>query len=145
MSPNRLTKFRVAVYGILVLDCKVLLTDTRVPSGIITNFPGGGLELGEAPVEAVEREFREETTITVAVEDLLFCTQRFQQNPEYPHEQLIHLYYRVRHISGEILKTGNDDDVAAVHWVALNELSSKRILAVDLEFIEHPAFRSLFS
>lgn len=145
MSPDRLTKFRVAVYGILVREGKVLLTDTRVPSGIITNFPGGGLELGEAPVEAVEREFREETTITVAVEDLLFCTQRFQQNPEYPHEQLIHLYYRVRHISGEILKSGNDDDVAAVHWVALDALSSKRILAVDQEFIEHPSFRSLFS
>jgi len=145
MSPDRLTKFRVAVYGVLVRDGKVLLTDTRVPSGIITNFPGGGLELGEAPVEAVEREFREETTIAVAVEDLLFCTQRFQQNPEYPHEQLIHLYYRVRYISGEILKSGNDDDVAAVHWVALDELSSKRILAVDQEFIEHPSFRSLFS
>lgn len=145
MSPNRLTKFRVAVYGVFVKEGRVLLTDTRVPSGIITNFPGGGLELGEAPVEAVEREFREETTITIAVEELLFCTQRFQQNPEYPHEQLIHLYYRVRHISGEILKTGNDDDVAAVHWVALNELSSKRILAVDQEFVEHPSFRTLFS
>ena len=145
MSPDRLTQFRVAVYGILVRDGKVLLTNTRVPSGIITNFPGGGLELGEAPVEAVEREFREETTISVMVEDLLFCTQRFQQNPEYPHEQLIHLYYRVRHISGEILKTGNDDDVAAVHWVGLDELSSKRILAVDLEFVEHPSFRALFS
>lgn len=145
MNPNRLTKFRVAVYGVLVRNGEVLLTDTRVPSGIITNFPGGGLELGEAPVEAVEREFKEETTLTVSVEELLFCTQQFQQNPEYPHEQLIHLYYRVRHMGGEILRSGNDDDVAAVQWVSRDGLSSKRILAVDLEFIEHPSFRILLS
>jgi 8-oxo-dGTP pyrophosphatase MutT (NUDIX family) len=132
------------VYGVLVTDGKVLLTDTRVPSGIITNFPGGGLELGEAPVEAVEREFREETTIHVAVQELLFSTQRFQQNPEYPHEQLIHLYFRVDHIQGDIVTSGNDDDVAAVHWVDLAELPSKRILAVDLEFVEHPSFLKLF-
>jgi len=44
MNPNRLTKFRVAVYGVLVRNGEVLLTDTRVPSGIITNFPGGGLD-----------------------------------------------------------------------------------------------------
>jgi ADP-ribose pyrophosphatase YjhB (NUDIX family) len=132
------------VYGVLVRDGKVLLTDTRVPSGIITNFPGGGLELGEAPMEAVEREFREETTIHVAVRELLFSTQQFQQNPEYPHEQLIHLYYRVDHIQGDIVTSGNDDDVAAVHWVDLAELPSKRILAVDLEFVEHPSFLKLF-
>lgn len=145
MSPHRLTKFRVAVYGVLARDGKVLLTDTRVPSGIITNFPGGGLELGEAPMEAVEREFREETTIQVSVRELLFCTQQFQQNPEYPHEQLIHLYYKVEHTDGEIITTGNNDDVAAVHWVALAELPSKRILAVDREFIEHSSFLRLFA
>jgi ADP-ribose pyrophosphatase YjhB (NUDIX family) len=144
MSPHRLTKFRVAIYGVLIEGGKVLLTDTRVPSGIITNFPGGGLELGEAPIEAVAREFKEETDLEVSVSELLFCSQRFQQNPEYPHEQLMHIYYRVERLNGTLRVSGNEDDVDQVSWVSLAELPSKRILGVDLEFVDHPSFRRLF-
>lgn len=144
MSPHRLTKFRVAIYGVLIENGRVLLTDTVVPSGIITNFPGGGLELGESPIEAVVREFKEETSLSVSAAELLFCSQRFQQNPEYPHEQLMHIYYRVQRVEGSLRLGGNQDDVANVSWVSRAELASKRILPVDLEFIEHTSFRSLF-
>jgi len=50
---SKVKRFRVAVYGVLVEGGKVLLATTRVPSGTVTNFPGGGLELGEAPINAV--------------------------------------------------------------------------------------------
>lgn len=144
MQMPKVTRFRVAIYGVLIENGKVLLTDTTVPSGIITNFPGGGLELGEAPLEAVAREFKEETDIEVAVGELLFCSQRFQQNPEYPDEQLMHIYYRVRRVSGEVVDRGNNDDVVSVRWTAPSELPSRRILQVDLEFVESSVFRSLF-
>lgn len=136
-------KFRVALYGVLIKQGKVLLANTRVPSGIITNFPGGGLELGEAPLQAVEREFKEETGLDVAIKELLFCSQLFQQNPEYPHEQLMHIYYRVEEVGGTLID-GNNDDVAGVVWVSLDELPNKRILEPDLEFIRHNSFRALF-
>jgi len=77
-------KFRIALYGVLVENDRVLLATTLVPSGSITNFPGGGLELGEAPLEAIPREFQEETGLIVEVKELLFCSQLFQQNPQYP-------------------------------------------------------------
>lgn len=144
MNPS-VTKFRIALYGVLVENNKVLLATTRVPSGTITNFPGGGLELGESPREAVTREFKEETGLDVAVKELLFCSEKFQQNPEYPHEQLMHIFYRVEQTGGQLITEGNEDDVASVSWVALGELSSKRILAVDREFTDHPSFRTLFS
>lgn len=144
MSPHRLTKFRVAIYGVLIENGKVLLTDTVVPSGIITNFPGGGLELGESPVDALVREFQEETSLDVSVTELLFCSRCFQQNPEYPHEQLMHIYYRVQRTGGSIQQSGNDDDVAKVSWVSQAELPSRRILAVDLEFVQNPIFNALF-
>lgn len=140
----KVTRFRVAIYGVLIENGKVLLTDTTVPSGIITNFPGGGLELGEAPLEAVAREFKEETNIEVAVGDLLFCSQRFQQNPEYPDEQLMHIYYRVRRVSGEVVDRGNNDDVVSVRWTAPAEILARRILQVDMEFVESAVFRGLF-
>jgi len=141
---TEVTKFRVALYGVLIENGRVLLTDTTVPSGVITNFPGGGLELGESPLEAIAREFREETSIEVSIGELLFCSQVFQQNPEYPHEQLMHIYYRVFRAAGEVVTTGNDDDVIGVHWVSPSELGSRRILKVDLEFINHVSFKALF-
>jgi 8-oxo-dGTP pyrophosphatase MutT (NUDIX family) len=67
MKTCDLKKFRVALYGVLVEDGRVLLTDTKVPSGAITNFPGGGLELGESPIEALRREFREETGFEIEI------------------------------------------------------------------------------
>jgi len=143
MDISQLTKFRIAIYGVLVEEKKVLLTDTKVPSGVITNFPGGGLELGEAPLEALAREFREETSIEVSVSELLFCSQLFQQNPEYPHEQLMHIYYRVQRVSGVIVTTGNNDDVVATSWVGVADLPHKRILGVDQEFIAHRSFTAL--
>lgn len=143
MTP-KVQKFRVALYGVLVESNQVLMANTRVPSGIITNFPGGGLELGEAPLDAVAREFQEETGLTVVVKELLFCSQNFQQNPEYPTEQLMHIFYRVERVGGELITQGNNDDVASVEWATLQELEQKRILAVDQEFIDHASFRLLF-
>jgi 8-oxo-dGTP diphosphatase len=134
---TKVQKFRVALYGVLVENNKVLLATTRVPSGTIVNFPGGGLELGEAPLEAIPREFKEETGLDIEVKELLFCSQHFQQNPEYPTEQLMHIYYRVERTGGSLMGAGNDDDVAQVSWVGLDELPQKRILGVDLEFINH--------
>lgn len=141
---QRVTRFRIALYGVLIENNKVLLTTTKVPSGTITNFPGGGLELGETPIEAVVREFDEETGLKVSVENLIFCSQKFQQNPEYPDEQLMHIYYRVRRTGGELLTKGNNDDVLNVGWVSLEELPKHRVLAVDLEFTESEHFQALF-
>jgi mutator protein MutT len=140
----KVQKFRVALYGVLVENNQVLMATTRVPSGLITNFPGGGLELGEAPLEAVAREFHEETGLTVAVKELLFCSQQFQQNPEYPTEQLMHIFYRVERVGGQLITKGNNDDVASVEWATLQDLEHKRILAVDREFTNHASFRLLF-
>jgi len=140
---SKVKRFRVAVYGVLVEGGKVLLATTRVPSGTVTNFPGGGLELGEAPINAVAREFIEETGMTVEVEELLFTSQGFHQNPEYPDEQLIHIYYKVRRKSGDLVAHGNNDDVQDVGWVSPTQFSEKRIFQVDREFLESPAFKKV--
>lgn len=140
----QVSKFRVAIYGVVIENGTVLMTETKVPGGTYMNFPGGGLELGEEPIEALAREFQEETGLAIVVKELLYASQRFQQNPDYPTEQLMHLYYRVERASGVLLKSGNNDDVLGTSWVKPGNLSSLRIAPVDAEFIESQVFASLF-
>lgn len=141
---SNVSTFRIALYGVLLQNGKVLMTETSVPSGSIINFPGGGLELGESPIDAVQREFTEETGLNITVERLLFCSQKFQQNPEYPREQLMHIYFLVAQSSQNAPINGNNDDIVAVHWYAQDQLPMARILPVDREFLEHSSFLSLF-
>ena len=48
MIPSR---FNIRVYGILIQEGKILVTD-EIRSGVkMTKFPGGGLEFGEGIVE----------------------------------------------------------------------------------------------
>ena len=56
----------------------------------------------------------------------------------------MHIYYRVRRTSGEVVDCGNNDDVVSVRWTSLAELPARRILKVDLEFTQSEAFRRLF-
>jgi 8-oxo-dGTP pyrophosphatase MutT (NUDIX family) len=144
-NPKDVTKFRVAIYGVLVEGHSVLMTETKVPSGTTMNFPGGGLELGEAPLAALQREFLEETGCSVVVGELLFASQRFQQNPDYPSEQLMHLYYRVHREKEEVTSAGNGDDVVGTAWIQPEKISLLRIMPADLEFILSDKFSELFT
>ena len=138
------SKFRVAIYGVLTDHGAVLMTETKIPSGTAMNFPGGGLELGESPVNALKREFLEETGCNVEIEELLYASQDFQQNPDYPSEQLMHLYYRVRRVDDASFLNGNQDDVVATAWVTPQQIPQLRIMPVDEEFIKSAVFSGLF-
>ena len=72
MQPSKLT---VRVYGILINDRnEVLLADETIHGKLISKFPGGGMELGEGPVECVVREFREETNQQVEIISHFYTT-----------------------------------------------------------------------
>ncbi len=145
MQNTTVSKFRVALYGVVVEHGKVLMTETKGPRGSsVMNFPGGGLELGESPTEALEREFREETSMSVRFGEVLFCSKAFQQNPDFPTEQLMHIYYRVYRVGGEVSGAGNGDDVLKVVWASPEDLSTFRIMPADQELIADSAFQSLF-
>ncbi len=66
-------KQRVAAYALVVRDGSVLLTrnSPRGPHPGLWNLPGGGLEHGEAPRDAVVREVAEETGLTCEVGEIV--------------------------------------------------------------------------
>jgi ADP-ribose pyrophosphatase YjhB (NUDIX family) len=69
----------LGVFGFLESDEGVLLVaNRRVIDGAETtvwDLPGGGVEPGETLGEALEREFREETGLTVAIREFLFVAE----------------------------------------------------------------------
>ena len=92
MTPSR---FNIRVYGILIQEGKVLITD-EVRSGVkMTKFPGGGLEFGEGIAECLIREFKEELNIRISIKTLFYVNDFYQVSSFNKNEQLVSIYYLV--------------------------------------------------
>ncbi len=90
-------------------------------------FPGGKMEAGETPEEALKREIREELSAEISVEELL-CTVEY----DYPAFHLtLHCY--LCSLLTEALQLNEHE---AARWLTRNELDSVKWLPADLEVIE---------
>ncbi len=125
MQPN---KFTVRVYGILINEKnEVLLADENIRGRHITKFPGGGLELGEGPLECVVREFKEETGQEVSVIEHIYTTDFYihsQINPDY---QVIGIYYRISCEGASLIEVNTEKDNIILKWVLVTELSENDV------------------
>ena len=64
----------IRVYGVLIVDDQVLLSDEYHKGMEITKFPGGGLQHGEGTLDCLKREFREELNTDIRVRKHLYTT-----------------------------------------------------------------------
>ena len=76
-------------------------------------FPGGKLEDGESPEEALVRECREECAIVIGVEDILDVDYH-----RYPEKDVLLLFYECRRLSGTVEHHG----IAEHAWVTAEQL-----------------------
>lgn len=60
-----INQFNIRVYGFLIEDKKVLVTDEFRLGIFMTKFPGGGLQFGEGTIDCLKREFMEEMNIPI--------------------------------------------------------------------------------
>ncbi len=89
--------FNIRVYGILITEeNKVLVSDEFIRGKYYTKFPGGGLEFGEGTRDCLAREFMEEMSLKVSVEEHLYTTDFFQMSAFNPEHQIVSIYYRVK-------------------------------------------------
>lgn len=88
-------KFNIRVYGILIHEGKVLLSDERYKGREFTKFPGGGLKFGEGIIDCLKREFKEELNINIEVGELIYLTDYFITSAFDIEDQLISIYYFV--------------------------------------------------
>ncbi|WP_119065625.1 NUDIX hydrolase [Rubrobacter indicoceani] len=109
-----------AVGAALVRDGKALVTvRARNPYRGMVDVPGGFVELGEHPVDALKREVMEELGVEIEVEwpPVMFAPHRYGDNGVHA----LAIGFRAEIISGDPSPT---DDVADILRVTLDEVDS---------------------
>lgn len=89
-------------------------------------FPGGKIELGESPEEALQREIREELDTQISV-GRLFTTVDY----DYPEFHLHMLCYVCRVVSGKLRLLEAED----AKWLTREELNSVNWLPADRDVV----------
>ena len=91
-------------------------------------FPGGKMEVGETPEEALRREIREELSAEISIGELL-CTVEY----DYPTFHLTMHCYRCSLLS-EALHLNEHE---AARWLTKDELGSVKWLPADVKVVEN--------
>lgn len=117
---------RVGAYAVIEVDGSILLSHWA--EGNRWTLPGGGIDPGEHPVDAVVREVFEETGFSCEVHDLLLvdsivtpASARLRRGDRALHS--LRIVYRASIISGELVhETDGSSDEA--RWVRIANLDS---------------------
>lgn len=105
------TNWGQSVTGVVIKNGKVLLARHTYGSGKnMLIIPGGYVNHGETPQEALKREFREETKIEVEATDIIGI--RFNMHDWY-------IAFRAEYISGEAVS--DHDENSEVLWLDIDE------------------------
>lgn len=114
-------KIRVRVCGILENQNRFLMINHTGlnDDDIFWNFPGGGVEKKESLVEALTREFREETHLSIYIENLI-CINEYIKKPLHALE----FYFKVNTLNHEVT-LGYDPEINIISkykWFSKEEL-----------------------
>ncbi len=120
----------IVAAAIVIEDDRVLLT--RRPRGTHLadhwEFPGGKLEPGEAPADALVREMREETSVEITVDDVVDVTYW-----RYPGKDVLLIFYRAHRVdsSRPVANVGIADHV----WARADELDGFTFPPADVSVV----------
>ena len=117
-------KTLLVVAGLVIEQGRVLMTQRREDSlhGLLWEFPGGKMEEGEEPRQALKRELEEELGIEVEVGRFFEAT--FYLYPEFP---LLLLVYHCRIVRGVARPLKARD----LRWVNLQQMKELTLPPAD--------------
>lgn len=122
-------RFNIRVYGILINNGQVLVSDEYIKKNKITKFPGGGLEFGEGPKDCLIREFKEELNLSIKVIEHFYTTDFYVTSSFDTNSQIISIYYIVFPNEKMDFKVSlsphnyeNKEGAQSLRWIKLSEL-----------------------
>jgi 8-oxo-dGTP diphosphatase len=120
--------FNLRVYGLLIEDNQILVSDECRNGFSFTKFPGGGIEFGEGVYDALIREFNEELGIEIQVDALFYVNEFLQLSAFNENHQLISFYYKVSSSELEKITVGNhevphNEEGEKHRWVCIEDLN----------------------
>jgi 8-oxo-dGTP diphosphatase len=124
-------RFNIRIYGLLIDEGRVLVTDEFRLGMFMTKFPGGGLQFGEGTLECLEREFMEELNTPIRIISHFYTTDFYQPTTLLPSDmQLFNIYYLVnaeKPYRFQTTQLKNDipatDGAQSFRWIQIVDLS----------------------
>lgn len=123
------TRKRIEVVAAIIRDAEGRIFATQRGYGAMKDgweFPGGKMEAGETPEQALKREISEELAAEVAVDDFL-CTVEW----DYPDFHLTMHCYWCRVESGTLTLKEHE----AARWLTIDQLDTVDWLPADREVV----------
>jgi 8-oxo-dGTP diphosphatase len=115
---------RIAAYGVCVDEADRLLL-ARASSSLALRgrwfLPGGGVDHGESPADALRREMYEESGLTVVLGPLLDVLSDVRILPDETSLHTVRVIYRVASWTGT-LRAEREGTTDAVRWATREEL-----------------------
>jgi 8-oxo-dGTP diphosphatase len=127
---------RVAAYGVIVDAPRILLAHWNESGRSGWTLPGGGIEDGEDPLDAVVREIAEETGYEARVEELLGIDSKIVPAearfvPDAGPLHALRIVYRAS-VTGGRLRNELDGSTDEAAWFSLGAIPNRRVDLVDV-------------
>lgn len=117
--------FNLRVYGLLIHDDSVLISEEVRGGFEMLKFPGGGLEKGEGLGDCLRREFHEELNVEIELLNHFYVNDFLQVSAFNDEDQLISFYYLVDCKNIQAIPVDqylSHDHKQKVKWVKIEEL-----------------------
>ena len=128
--------YNIRVYGLVIKNDSLLVSDEFYKGIFMTKFPGGGHQIGESLSDCLVREFKEELNIDITVLSHFYTTDMYVPSFFNAAEQLISVYYKIETLQEfESMISTKQFDFEPVHGAQrLRWLPIKSMSASDLTY-----------
>ena len=123
-----ISRFNIRVYALIIFKNDILLSRELIQNEMVYKFPGGGVELGEGIVDALQREAKEEMGQHLNQITHFYTTDFFQRSSFDSSEQLISIYFKAslsKHLNNRLKIPVKDQPV--FEWKRLVDLDEENL------------------